>query len=95
MKDRGEAKDYSEEIIEEIFKNIYFYEAKYLLNHKTCDRSLFFEISKKRWDNYTENMNAKMKDFETKISSKLKKMSTNSADQEHCFRTKCLSLVSV
>ena len=51
MKDRGDAKNYNEEIIE-------------------------------RWDNYTENMNAKMKDFETKISSKLKKMSTNSADQE-------------
>ena len=51
MKDRGDAKDHTEEIIE-------------------------------RWENYTENMNAKMKDFETKISSKLKKMSTNSADQE-------------
>ena len=37
MKDRGGAKDYSEEIIEEIFKNIYFYDEKYLLNHKTYD----------------------------------------------------------
>ena len=27
-------------------------------------------------------MNAKMKDFETKISSKIKKLSTNSSDQE-------------